>query len=116
MGNLGLEDAREDEDQSIWMPEDVLPSSSHASGLTMKRKIAEIADSEDESELGTEEHGRVPRTLAFSRGFIPSSQIPQNDRKGDSDRKEDSPPRAAGGSQPNVLDADDKDDEMLLQD
>ena len=86
MGNLslGLEDATEAEDDGLRMPEDALASSPSvqlgAKRLT-KRKIDEVADSEDEEELDLNLGGDIARhapSLNIREGFLPSSQLGQD--------------------------------------
>lgn len=82
MGNLDLEDAMEDDDQSLQMPEDVPASSiARASSQATKRKIAEIADSEDEDELDAYSNSRPPPVTGVAAGFLPSSQLSMNDKR-----------------------------------
>lgn len=75
MGNLGLEDAREEDDQSVQMPEDIPASSNRVSSQVSKRKVSEIADSEDEDELDSDaDSGKISR-MKYTTGFLPSSQV-----------------------------------------
>lgn len=84
MGNLGLEDMEEAEDLSLAMPEDVptpSPISEHVLNRS-KRKIDEVADSEDEDDLGAAiTEARLPPTSSKPKhdGFLPSSQLAQNE-------------------------------------
>lgn len=75
MGNLGLEDAREDEDQSLQMPEDMPASSMQPVSQASKRKVSEIADSEDEDELEADVDLGKSSKMKFTTGFLPSSQV-----------------------------------------
>lgn len=75
MGNLGLEDAREEDDQSVQMPEDIPASSNQIFSQASKRKVSEIADSEDEDELDSDaDSGKISR-MKYTTGFLPSSQV-----------------------------------------
>lgn len=89
MGQLGLEDSAADVDQSVRMPEDVpdpsspLPPPSTATPTAFsqpaKRKLAEIADSEDEDDLeldiGSNHRSSSPPQRAGNAGFLLSSQL-----------------------------------------
>lgn len=112
MGNLGLEDAREEVDQSLQMPEDIPASSVQISSQALKRKVAEIADSEDEDEDELEadvEAGKASR-LKFTTGFLPSSQVSvEEDGSVTVQNNKDE-------KQPNGHDDGDDSDEMLLKD
>ncbi|KAK5936809.1 hypothetical protein PMZ80_010928 [Knufia obscura] len=109
MGNLGLEDAEEAEDQSMRMPEDVTSSAAQAS-IGAKRKIDEVADSEDEEELEIGTAARPPPVPRGHAGFLPSSQLAQEDVEG---AESTSPQRGTVGKERRG--ADDLDDDMLLQ-
>jgi len=110
MGNLGLEDAEEAEDQSMRMPEDMAPSSAMQDVKAPKRKIDEVADSESEDEIEIGTAARLPPVPKEHGGFLPSSQIAQEDAE---DGASPLPARQATGSEHSA--AHEEDDDMLLQ-
>lgn len=109
MGQLGLDDIAEPADQSVQMPED-MPSSPmpFVSSQPAKRKVTEIADSEDEEDL---ENGiRSPPSSRQVGGFLPSSQVMQNQDE------QDSAGFRTAKDMSNAEEKGNQDDEMLLQD
>lgn len=110
MGNLGLEDAEEVEDQSIRMPEDILSSSAAQELKTTKRKIDEVVDSEDEDEIEIGTAARLPVVLRGQRGFLPSSQLAQ---EGAEEGGSPLSARQTAGVEDHAVDG--QDDDMLLQ-
>ena len=77
MGNLGLEDTGEVEDQSMRMPEDMAASSAAEDLQVAKREIEEVADSEDEDAIEIGTTTKLPRIPRTHGGFMPSSQLGQ---------------------------------------
>lgn len=110
MGNLGLEDAEEAEDQSMRMPEDMAPSSAMQDVKAPKRKIDEVADSESEDEIEIGTAARLPPVPKGHVGFLPSSQIAQEEAD---DGASPLPARQATGFEHPA--AHEEDDDMLLQ-
>lgn len=110
MGNLGLDDAREEDDQSMQMPEDMPASSVQISSQASKRKVAEIADSEDEDELEAHLESRKSSRTRFTTGFLPSSQVSIEENGSVAMDKETDEQHAIGQHD------SDHSDEMLLRD
>ena len=112
MGNLGLEDSEEVEDQSMRMPEDVASYSAMQDSAAARRKPEEVADSEDEVEIevaiGTA--ARLSSTPKVQGGFLPSSQLDP----GDVDDSKSRPRRPTTGREEDHV-GNDQEDEMLLQ-
>lgn len=80
--SLELRDVEEVEDQSVTVPEDIIetPYTLPQAMPTAKRKIDEIADSEDEDDLEPETSTTRPLAMRSSHGgFLPSSQLMQED-------------------------------------
>ena len=116
MGNLGLEDAEEVEDQSLRMPEDMAPSSSAVNEpKPAKRKIDEVADSEDEDEVEIGSAARMPHVSRGLGGFMPSSQVGQDDVEDDvEDGVSHLPDRLTVTNEDDAV--HEQDNDMLLQD
>lgn len=120
IGNLGLEDADEVEDQSLRMPEDVSSSAGGPESKAGKRKIDEVADSEDEDgievEIGTA--ARLPLIPRVHEGFLASSQLTQDGLEADEQESALSarirPPKTVGVEDHRAKQQDLEDD-MLLQ-
>ena len=110
MGNLGLEDAEEAEDQSMRMPEDVASSSAPR---TQKRKIEEVADSEDEDEIELGSAAKLPPMPKVGGGFLPSSQLTQSNGEDAGSRLRAR--EAASGRLHAAAARDEDEDEMLLR-
>lgn len=107
MGNLGLDDAEEGIDQSVRMLEDLISSSA----APQKRKIEEVADSEEEEDLDIACQAAMGSRSGLNQlhGFMPSSQLAQGE--GDAAYL----PQQAQQSHTSYTTGNELDDDMLLR-